>query len=378
MSARTLGAPAAPLAALLAVTLAACADHVPTAPTSAPTLARAGEPASTSGVVMRGLANPRQLAFGPEGALYVAEAGTEAITGPCVSIPRGQNCYSGTGAISRLWKGQQERVAAGLPSVFNPGTGEAAGPHDIDFQGLGNGYVTIGWGADPALRAGLGARGAALGTLIRVQPNGKWQIATDIGAFETANNPAGGPLDSNPYGVLAEPGRQFVADAGGNSLLEIRTNGQVSLVATFAPIPVPPGAFNPPFAQSEAVPTEVTRGPDGALYASTLTGVPFLPGAAAIYRVTPGQAPQLYRGGFTSVTDFDWGRDGSLYVVQYASGPFLSGPGAVIRVAPDGARTTLLATLTHPTGIAVGPDGAVYVVDHGDSPTAGEVLRLVP
>jgi len=142
---------------------------------------------------------------------------------------------------------------------------------------------------------------------------------------------------------------------------------------------VPPGPFNPPFAQSEAVPTEVTRGPDGALYVSTLTGVPFRPGAAAIYRVVPGQAPVVYAGGFTQVTDFAWGADGSLYVLQYASAPFFGGPGSVVRVAPDdGARTTVINTLTAPTGIAVGPDGALYVSNRGNVEAVGEVLRIVP
>jgi hypothetical protein len=83
--------------------------------------------------------------------------------------------------------------------------------------------------------------------------------------------------DANPYGVLAEPGRQFVVDPGGNTVLEVGANGTVSLVAVLSPIAVPPGPFNPPFASSEAVPTQVRRGPDGALYVSTLTGAPLLP-----------------------------------------------------------------------------------------------------
>jgi len=54
----------------------------------------------------------------------------------------------------------------------------------------------------------------------------------------------------------------------------------------------PPGPFNPPFVQAQPVPTEVTRGSDGALYVSLLSGVPFLPGTAGIYRVVLGQAPR--------------------------------------------------------------------------------------
>ncbi len=363
--------------------LAACADNVPTdtdrtaAPAVASTKRDAPVAAASVSVVMRNLDNPRGLAWGPEGALYVAEAGNGTIKGPCASVPRGQNCYSGTGAITRLWKGTQERVATGLPShvlVTATGPGDATGPHDIAFQGKGNTYVTIGWGGPPAARAGLGDIGQWFGRLIRLQPNGKWSLEADISAFEAANNPAGGPIDSNPYGVLAEPSRQFVTDAGGNSLFEVAANGAVSLVATFPSTPAPP-----PFMQSEAVPTEVQRGPDGALYVSTLSGAPFVAGSAAIYRVVPGAAPQVYAGGFKTITDFDWGPDGSLYVVQFASAPvFFGQPGLLIRVAPGGARTIINSSLTNPTGVLLGPDGAIYVSNRGNAAGVGEVLRIVP
>jgi len=42
---------------------------------------------------------------------------------------------------------------------------------------------------------------------------------------------------------------------------------------------------------TDPVPTGLARGPDGALYVGLLTGVPFAPGAASVYRVVPGQAP---------------------------------------------------------------------------------------
>lgn len=359
---------------LTLLTVAACTD----APTAlAPGRAEnATASVPTITVVMSNLNSPSGLGWGPEGGLYVAEASTTTSTGACTTVMEGARfatrCYSGTGSISRLWKGKQERVASGLPSSFLVGNGFASGPQDISFQGRGNGYVAIGWGGDPARRSDLGEAAAAAGTLIRLQPSGKWSVVADIAGFEGSNNPVGGPVDSNPYGVLAEAGRQFVVDAGGNSLLEVAANGTISFITTFPSTPAP-------WMQAESVPTRVKRGPDGALYVSTLSGVPFLAGAAAIYRVVPGQAPQLHVGGFKTITDFDFGPDGSIYVVQFATAPvFFGGPGALIRVAPNGTRSTVTTALFQPTGVAVGNDGSVYVSNKGTLTAVGEVLRITP
>lgn len=364
------------LPVLLLLALAACADS-PSAPA-----ADAGRPLTAHvppsiTVVMAGLDAPGGLAFGPEGALYVTESGSNSATGPCAPVTRGANCWSGTGAISRLWRGEQERVVSGLPSAWNAAFSDIIGPSDIGFLGRGNARVTIGWGGDPAARAALGELGVPFGSLLAVTPGGEWRVVADVAAVEGTLNPAGGPVDANPYGLLAEPGTTFVVDAGGNALLSIDADGAVAVEAVFPAIPVPPGPFNPPFAQSDAVPTEVTRGPDGALYVSLLTGVPFRPGAASIQRIEGGM-PQLYAGGFTQIVDMAWAPDGSLWVLQYASAPFLNGPGSLVRVAPDGTRHVVTAALLHPRSVVIGPDGAAYVTNRGNEADVGEVLRIVP
>lgn len=358
--------------------LVGCTDNAVTSPDVTATKSQRYELARAPMVIMSGLNSPRQLAFGPEGALYVAEAGTGVVNGPCVTVARGRKCYSGTASISRWWKGSQERIATGLPSIVIPAINDIGGANDIAFQGRGNMFVTSGWGADPAARAGFGARGGEVGALLRVTPNGAWRVVADVSAFEQASNPAGGPVDSNPYGVLAEGNDRYVTDAGGNSLLHVDVHGEVSLVAVFPSTVVPPLPFPFPRRQSEAVPTEVTRGPDGALYVSTLSGVPFTPGVARIYRVVPGAAPTVHVDGLTQVTDHAWGPDGSLYVTQYASTFFFGGPGSVVRIAPNGARSTVIGGLAGPTGVVVDDDGALYVTNKSASVGGGEVLRIAP
>lgn len=326
--------------------------------------------APTVTVVMSGLDNPRGLAFGPEGALYVAEAGRGG-SGPCSTMRAMLMCYGPTGALTRLWRGTQERVTDDLPSYVNP-IGEATGPHDISFQGRGGAYVTIGFGGDPTARPSLlGPFGVRFGTLVVVGPDGRWHVDADVSAYEGQANPDHGPVDTNPYGALAEPGARIVADAGANALLRVKANGDISTVAVF-----PTRASG---RSTDAVPTSVVVGPDGAYYVGELTGVPFTAGAARVYRVVPGAAPQVIHEGFKTIIDLDFGPDGSLYVLQHATGAtFFSGPGELWRVAPNGTRSLVLGGLTRPTSVVVGTDGAIYVSNRGTSIGIGEVLKIQP
>jgi hypothetical protein len=326
-------------------------------------------------VVMSGLDNPRGLAFAPNGALYVAEAGRGG-SGPCAVNGANENrCYGTTGAITRLWRGEQSRVAQSLPSHALPDGSSASGPNDISFQGTGGAYITLGLGGGVAFDEALGSE--FLGTLIHMPVGGNWKVAADVAAHEFEENPAGGPVDSNPFGVLAEPGGRLVVDAGANALLRVAANGTIETLAVIPtqPNPTPIGPPN-----VEAVPTAVARGPDGALYVGQLTGFPFVQGLAKIYRVFPGQAPVVHCSGFKTITDLAFGPDGSLYVVEHATGGVFFPPdsGQLSRVAPDCARTPLLVGLDRPTSVVVGADGAIYVTNHGITAGAGEVLRVAP
>ena len=121
--------------------------------------------AETWSVVLTGLDNPRGLAFGPDGALYIAQAGSGG-DGRCGPAPEGTRCYGNTGVITRydLRTGTTTDVVTGLPSLATEEGGMfAIGPNDLSFQGRGNLFFTIGFGGDPNTREILfGAEGAQL------------------------------------------------------------------------------------------------------------------------------------------------------------------------------------------------------------------------
>jgi hypothetical protein len=349
-------------------------------------------------IVMSGLDNPRGLAFAPDGALYVAEAGRGG-TAPCVVGPQGGTvCYGPTGAVSRLRDGEQSRVATGLPSLAGPTGVAQAGPNDIAFIGLGGALVTIGLQADPARRALLGGVGEGFGRLVRLAASGRWWFGVDVAAYEIAFNPDGRlnedgtpNLDSNPFGLLAVPGSHVVTDAGGNDLLRVSANGEISLVARFQ------ARGSTPPRSTDAVPTSVVVGPDDAYYVSELTGVSFTDGAANIYRVPSNETGRLYLtsdaciGGFKTIMDIAFDPVGNLYVLQHSTGAMGNGTpnsGVLIRVTPAaiqsdicaayraGTRTVVLSALNFPTSVAIGPEGNLYVTNNGRSVGTGQVLRL--
>jgi hypothetical protein len=329
----------------------------------------ARQAAPTNVRIMAGLNNPRGLALGPNGAVYVAEAGAGG-AGPCRVAPTNETrCFGLTGAISRFFNGTQARIITGLPSHALPGGEAANGPNDLSFQNTGDMFVVMGLGFDPVDRRFFRDAGASFGKLLQIS-EGQIREAGDVTAYERDVNPGGGPPDSNPYGVLVLQSVRVVADAGANAVVSVIASGLVNTVAVFP---------SRPNRATDAVPTAIAVGPDGAYYVGELSGVPFATGAANVYRVAPGQAPQVFRSGFTTVTDIDFGPDGSLYVIEPSTGPqFFALPGDLVRIRPDGTRTIVVANLDRPTSVVVDGSGAVYYTNRGITPGAGEVWKYTP
>ena len=84
----------------------------------------------------------------------------------------------------------------------------------------------------------------------------------------------------------------------------------------------------------DAVPTSVTRGPDGALYVGQLTGFPFPVGGANVYRIVPGTASPGLRERVHQHHRHRVRPRGTLYVLEIFQNGLLSGDptGALIRV----------------------------------------------
>jgi sugar lactone lactonase YvrE len=344
--------------------------------------AQAGAP--TVEVIATGLNNPRGLAFAPNGDLYVAEAGSGG-DGQCRPSPDGQPvevCYGETGALTRIdtsGKKPPRRVLRNLPSMAQAsGFAAQSGPVDVDFSGA-NAFIVMGWGGDPALRRGLGSKSQLLGTLLFATPNGLAFPVSDIAANEARQNPAGGRIDSNPYGVLVLEGRRIVADAGANALVESRSMDLLQPYRDRSFAVLPQTAFG-----TEPVPTTVAKGPGGDIYVGLLTGAPFFQGSSTIYRVSrDGDEITPYLTGLTAVVDIAFDREGTLYVVEIASG-LVPGPGAdpgvgngrLLRKPKNGAVEVVMDGLVFPAGVAVGPEGAVYLSHFGIFPGDGQILRF--
>lgn len=329
------------------------------------------------------LNNPRGLAFNASGDLYVAEAGVPVAGGP-TTITRGIPFhYSETGSITRVQGGVQQRIITGLPSLGAPTTNETSGLQDIAFGADGTGYFVVGLGANPNVRStDLAPNGFKLGQVYSFNDAGVTGTIADIAAFEGANNPAGGPVDSNPFRLVAAPGGGLlVADAGSNTLLNVDAGGTVSLLGVFPGQPTGfPGPFPPPFAES--VPTGVAIGLDGAYYVAELTGFPFVQGSARIWRLEEMGGiwnQSVAYTGFTNITDIEFGPDGSLYVLEYdTNGIATPGVGGrLLRAEEDGSHETLFTQgLVNPTGLEIGPDSAFYISNFGNFPNTGQVLRV--
>lgn len=351
-------------------------------------LLAAGAPADAAPFRVRtlatGLENPRGLTIAPNGNLVLSEAGRGG-SGPCLVAGSGNTvCYGTTGAVGLFDRSTNvySRALSNLPSLADqssPLFPEGTGLADLAFNGSGQLFGVFGFGADPTLIPGAGS--SLFGKTVAIDLTaGSLTPLADIAGFEATQNPDGKDLNSNPFALVVRGDDTYVTDAGGNSLLKANGAQQVSLVNVFPEevVTTPPLPFPvPPKFPAEAVPTGMTIGPDGALYITQLSGFPFAPGTADVFRYDFINPVTKFAGGFSNLIDIAAGPDDSLYLLQYSDNFWGPPSGSILRLGLDGSVRTIFDDLVSPTGLAVGRDGTIYVANDGDG-VNGELLALTP
>jgi hypothetical protein len=337
-----------------------------------PTTAVAADPGV---VVADGLQSPRGLDFGPGGILYAAESGDASNGGAVLKIENSASQHP----IART-------IIDGLPKLGDEG--EFIGIDGISVLGRGTNQTIYGvFGLAPQI-----AGSADFGRVVTIDRSGAMDTITNVGQFDFDWGKAHSNLweefvngDANPYGILALPGHLYVADAGENTLDEVRPDGSIAVLAYF-----------PNEAIRDAIPTCVRQGPDGALYVGTLAFVDsaILGPSAKVYRVDPSQANlaepwntpmTIWASGLWPINGCDFGPDGTFYASQLFTNPawlFSGGQapahGDVVAIpwgSPTTHRSLTGGALGSTGGVAVSPSGAVFVSNNTVGP-GGQILRL--
>jgi hypothetical protein len=328
-------------------------------------------PPSAGTVLTGGLLAPRGMAMGPDGMIYVAEAGTGGDTE--FTVGEGDSAFvvnnGFTGRISRIdpETGARTTVADGLPSGANPELGDQVGAADVAFMG-GDLFLLLTHGG-----AEWGFPDTPTG-IYEVADDGELTLVADIGEFNK-DNPveaitSGAQVDvevgGNPYSMIVRGDTFFVSDGNHNRLMEVTAGGDISEVTEFPDHPVSTG-----IAATES----------GPIYVGYLGRGPFFPedGKVVSVNAASGAITELASGA-SMITDVQQGPGDALFALQFndtveaGEQLFAPGTGKVLTVNPDGTFSPLVVGLSFASDMMFDED-TLYISNGGITP-AGQIIKI--
>ena len=314
-------------------------------------------------VYASGLTNPRNLHFGPDGLLYVAEAGIGGDLEPtCAPADNMFQPYRG-GYSARVSKilpdGTRQTVTAGLPG-FVDGFGDGLGVSDLSWVNgvmyalIEGGGCTRGLPNDPA-------------GIVRINQDGSYTYVADITAFiranPVANEPECGPFgdcepDGVPHSMMVYGDKLLVVETNHNSVLEVNpVSGVVTRLLDL----------------SVQDPAPIILGRKGAdFYLAGFDGL--------IQRFSTFSSVSTLDQDFSAIVNLHI-RGNDMYLLETFAPdtPWTPGTGRVIHRADNGSRRVIACGLNFPIGMTRrGNELFVSVASHGQGPIAGlgQIVRV--
>ena len=334
----------------------------------------------------QGFNDPRGVRFGPDGYLYVAEAGLGGATstaGQCAQVPGpplSPGPYTG-GLTARISKVSSQGIATtvidGLPSGINANKA-IQGVTDLDFIDDELYAVVAGGGcshgiSDPRFPAGV----------YRVdRRDGTAKLVANLSAFFAAHPVAHPDLDDiEPDGTLfslaAVHHKLYAIEPNQGRLLEINPeDGHVRQLTDLSADPwIGPTAM--------AYHGIFRIGTLSRFHQPGDPPIGYRAGDAQIFGVTKSGKVVETDHGFSTITGLAVSPRHRLYVLEFsdANAPPTIGAGKLVLAGEDGEIEEILTGLTFPVGnMAFGPDGALYFSNYsaffGRTGRKGEILRV--